>query len=359
MRHSTVQWLRLIVIAALLIAVLPVAALAQDGTAQGEVVAEGFNGPMGVLVGSAGDIWVVDSGTGGDEQLEGTDPAGNAVTASMGMTARLVRISGQDGTQTDVATLPSVLTGTEAEGGSRLAQLRGITYVTGPGWHPTMMPSTAEEPLPLTGSLLRITPQGEAVVAVPLWQYELSDDVDNELDNNPYGLTVTDDGALLVADAGANALYRVNPASRRARLLASFEPLPGAFPNPKYGNEMLTDPVPTGVAVRDGVIYVGFLSGAPYLPGSAKVVTVAEDGTVTDYATGLTMLTDLSVGPDGELYAVQFAVTDEQGPTPNSGALVRVAKGAGSRSRLPSHSTTVAMPLSLPTALAHPARVKC
>ena len=262
---------------------------------QGEVVAEGFNGPMGVLVDSAGDVWVVDSGTGGDEQnLKALMRKAMPVTGSMGMTSRVVRISGVDGTQSDVATLPSLSTGTEAEGGSRLAELRGITYVTGPGWHPTMIPSTTEEPLPLTGSLLRITTQGEAVVAVPLWQYEQSNDVDNQLDNHPYGLTATGDGALLVADAGANALYRVNPASRRAKLLAAFEPLPGAFPNPKYNNEMLTDPVPTGVTIRDGVIYVGFLSGVPYLPGSAKVVTVAEDGTVADYATGLTMFTDLA-----------------------------------------------------------------
>ena len=49
------------------------------------------------------------------------------MTATLGMSARVVQISGADGTQTDVATLPSINLGTEAEGGSRLAQLRGIT----------------------------------------------------------------------------------------------------------------------------------------------------------------------------------------------------------------------------------------
>lgn len=334
MRSHSLQWLRLLLIAVLLLAAFPVAALAQgdgsEGAMQGEVVAEGFNGPMGVLVDSSGDIWVVDSGTGGDQTMEGTTPDGQPVTASMGMTSRVVKVSGADGSQTEIATLPSINTGLESEGGSRLAVLRGITYVTAPGWHPTMAPSTAEEPLPLTGGILRVSPSGEAVEAVPMWQYEKNNDTDNELDNHPYGLMATDDGALLMTDAGGNALYRVNPASHRAKLLATFDPLPGVFPNPKYNNEMLTDAVPTGVAMRDGVIYVGFLSGAPFLPGNAKVVTVADDGTVADYATGLTMLTDLRTGPDGELYAVQFGMANEQGFVPNSGALLRIKEGDAS-----------------------------
>ena len=348
MHGRSLQWLRLVLIAALLLVALPTAVLAQDagtaGSMQGEVVAEGLNGPMGILVDSAGDIWVVDSGTGGDDIVEGIGFDGQPMTATMGMSSRVVRISGVDGTQTDVATLPSVNLGVEAEGGSRLAELRGITYVTAPGWHPGMVPSTAEEPLPLTGGILRITPSGEAVEAVPMWQYELNNDTDNELDNHPYGLHATDDGALLMTDAGGNSLYRVNPASRRAKLLATFDPLPGVFPNPKYNNEMLTDAVPTGVTVRDGVIYVGFLSGAPFLPGSAKVVSVDADGTVTDYASGLTMLTDLRTGPDGELYAVQFGMANETGFVPDSGALLRIQEGEASE--------VLASGLSFPTSLA-------
>lgn len=54
MRNRYWQWLRLAAIAALLLAALPATVSAQDtgaaGAAQGEVVAEGFNGPMGVLV---------------------------------------------------------------------------------------------------------------------------------------------------------------------------------------------------------------------------------------------------------------------------------------------------------------------
>jgi sugar lactone lactonase YvrE len=42
------------------------------------------------------------------------------------------------------------------------------------------------------------------------------------------------------------------------------------------------------------------------------------------------MLTDLRMGPDGNLYAVQFGLFTEQGPQPNSGAIVRVQEGDAS-----------------------------
>ena len=86
-----------------------------------------------------------------------------------------------------------------------------------------------------------------------------------------------------------------------------FDPLPGVFPRPDYDDEMLTDAVPTAVTIgSDGEIYVSLLSGAPFIPGNAKVMKVGVDGTTSDYATGLTMLTDLRTGPDGNLYAVEL-----------------------------------------------------
>src|SRR5690606_27664183 len=60
------------------------------------------------------------------------------------------------------------------------------------------------------------------------------------------------------------------------------------------------------------------------------VMKVGHMGATSEYATGLTMLTDIARGPDGEFYAVQFAEFTDQGPTPNSGAIVRIVEGEGS-----------------------------
>ncbi len=134
-----------------------------------------------------------------------------------------------------------------------------------------------------------------------------------------------------MADAGVNDLLKVDPTTGETELVAVFAGLPGPFPNPARGDAMEVDPVPTGIAFdADGNAYVSLLSGFPFVPGSAKVLAVDASGNVSDYATGLTMLTDLRSAPDGQLYAVQFGIFGEQGPTPNSGAVIRIQEGDAS-----------------------------
>ena len=105
---STVVVLALVAVLAL----VPLAGLAhaQGG---GTTVASGFNGPMGVLVDAEGAVWVIDSGTGGDQEIPFVNPQTmEPVTGEFGQTARVVRVS-QDGEQTVVANLPSMVAGME------------------------------------------------------------------------------------------------------------------------------------------------------------------------------------------------------------------------------------------------------
>jgi len=305
-----------------LLALLPLAA-AQGG----EVIAGGLNGPMGVLVALDGSVWVVDSGTGGDQAVEILDPeSGETITAQIGNTSRVLQIHA-DGSQTVAATLPSVLTGEEAGGGSRLARLGINLYVTSGGWEEANGP----EPLPMMAVVARVK-NGEATAVASTWSLERDENPDGFiLDSHPYAITGGPDGNLYVGDAGGNALLRVNPRSGKVEVVAVFDGIPSPLPNPARNGRQESDPVPTGVVVdRDFNIYLSLLPGFPFLPGSAKVVKVSPDGSVSDFATGLTFLTDLRQGPDGKLYAVQMAVFGEQGPTPNSGALVRIDRDGNS-----------------------------
>lgn len=289
----------------------------------GDIIAEGITGPQGLYVDAEGNVYVVDGGVGGEETITAVSPeTGEAVEAGFGLTSQITKIA-PDGTIEVVATLPSVLLGEEASGAARVTDIDGVLYATVGAWQEAM---GAEVTAPLFAQVVRVE-DGQGVTVADAWTFEAENNPDGtgNLETHPYGIATGPDGMLYVADAGANTLLRVDPSTGEIELVATFEALPGVFPDPFRDGALLTDPVPTAVAFgHDGTIYVSLLSGAPFLPGSAKIVTVAEDGTVTDYATGLTMVTDLKVAPDGLVYATQFGMFTETGPVFNSGSVVRI-----------------------------------
>jgi uncharacterized protein GlcG (DUF336 family) len=304
-------------------------AIAQDAPAAGiidVVLAEGFNGPQGVLVEEDGSVLVIDSGVGGAEEINiFSTQMMTETTATFGQTARIVRVL-EDGAQEDVAALPSLLVGGEGIGGGRLARLDGVLYAT-VGQYSS---DPEDEGIPDFTAVVAIDEDGTVTTVANLWDFERENNPDGTslYDSHPYGITPGPDGALYVADAGANDILRVDPESGEVSLVAVLDPLPGVFPSETRGGELLADPVPTAILFDDeGNAYVSYLSGAPFIPGSAGVKMIASDGTVSDYATGLTMLTDIRWGPDGNMYGVQFGQFTDQGPVPNSGSVVRINGG--------------------------------
>lgn len=295
----------------------------------GEVLATGLNLPQGVLVDPDGNVWVIDSGVGGEDEIMFMAPgATEAVPSPLGNTARVIMVS-PDGEQTVFATLPSVVVGMEVLGGARLALLDGTLYATSGQWLEANGPDRAE----FMGAVVSFGEEGAVNETANTYDFELESNPDGfVVDSHPYGLAASPDGWLWVADAGANTVIRINPETGDTELVAAIEGMAGPFPNPARGDAMEVDPVPTGIVFdADGNAYISLLSGFPFLTGSTKVIRIsAEDMSVEDYATGLTMLTDLRMGPDGTMYAIQIAEFGEQGPVPNSGALVRIVEGDAS-----------------------------
>lgn len=325
-------WNRRVVIVLLVLSLLAAglvgAVMAQEGDGTGVVVAEGFNSPQGILVTRNGSIWVIDSGVGGINEASAVDPnTGEVVTAKVGNTSRVIQVSA-DGKQTEISKLPSVVAGTDTTGGGRLAILNGALYATSGVW----VAAASEEALPNSAAILEVR-QGDVKEVARTWPSEKANNPDGHVvESHPYGLAAGSDGMLYVADAGANTLLKVDPATGTVTLITVFDGIPSPIPNPGRGGALESDPVPTGITFgTDGTIYVSLLSGFPFLPGASKVVAVnPANGEVSDYATGLTMLTDLRTGPDGELYAVQLGVFTDQGPVENSGAILRIREGEAS-----------------------------
>lgn len=86
--------------------------------------------------------------------------------------------------------------------------------------------------------------------------------------------------------------------------------------------------IPTGLAqTDDGLPYVATFTGAPFAPGSARVLRIKSDGSTESVWSNLTMVTDLAFGPGGVYYALEMASGYDQergGPVPSSGRLMRL-----------------------------------
>ena len=86
------------------------------------------------------------------------------------------------------------------------------------------------------------------------------------------------------------------------------------------------NPVPDTVAIGpDGDIYVGTLSGFPFKAGSARIERWS-NGKLKQKYEGLTMVTDVLVTKEGDIYATQYAEFGDKGPKPLSGKVVKVGK---------------------------------
>jgi sugar lactone lactonase YvrE len=299
-------------------------AFAQTG---GTVVATGLMSPRGVTVGPDGSVYVAEAGSGGPMTVTEGE-----TSARLGFTGQVSKVA-PDGSKSVVAGgLPSVIGGEEGAG------LHDLVYANGALWGVVGTVSEGKLNLPGEDALLRIDPStGMSQTVASFYPYEAQHNPGGfAVDSNASGLTLGPDGMVYVADAGANTIYRVNPADGALAPVAVIPgiPVPAAMAppggNPERGGANELDPVPTGVAFGpDGNLYVSLLSGGPFPPGAAKVLQVTMDGKVSDAAPGLTMLTDIKLGPDGAWYVVEFGRFDLQsnppGFAPNSGDIVRLS----------------------------------
>ncbi len=293
-------------------------------------VAGNLVNPRYLTIAPDGSLYVSEAGTGGDELLYMPSP--EAATPEMGtpqpaqpvgnrgFTGRVSKIA-PDGTVMEIATgFPSYnVEEPVGPAGIAFANEKLWLAIGGAG------PGTAFlDPLPNENTVVVIDPVAGTVTPIAdIGAYERANNPHPAaVDSNLYGLAVGADGTLYVADAGGNTIYAVNPESGDLKVVAVLNDIPS--PPGTQGPPML-EPVPTGVAINpSGGLFVGLLSGGPFPPGAAKVLAIAPDGTVSDAATGLTMVVDVAVGPDGNLYASQISLNFLSQP-PALGNVVRIA----------------------------------
>lgn len=293
-----------------------------------EVIASGLANPRGLNFGPEGGLYVAEAGTGG------TGPCivnSNNQFVCYGQTGAVTRITLGGPKARLVVGLPSLAAPPGATGAGAGAlgphdvdfQGRGNGFVTiGAALDPARRFEDAAHPEfaavgANVGRLVRFQPNGRWSFAEDLSAFELKNPDEGGVDSNPYGLLALP-GRQVFTDAGGNSLNAVAANGSISNL--------AVFPNRTVGTATF-QAVPTGVALGpDGQLYVGQLTGFPFLLGQANVYRVPANGGKPEvFASGFTKIIDLTFGSDGSLYVLQISSTGGAPPQGGSGSLIRVA----------------------------------
>ncbi len=199
----------------------------------------------------------------------------------------------------------------------------GDIHLVAQGWTPVNSDAS-----PLDHALVAIDSAGEVrVISSDFW--------------NPFDFIVAG-GTYYVIDAARNSVERVQADGRKntiitfRRMREATTALRSLSPTEfAEGNSYEVDAVPTGIALRDGRLYVALFGGFPFLAGAGKILSIPEAGgalTPRLEFKGLNAPVDIAFDSDGELVVLEHGTYDQkEGFQKGSGRLLRLDKTTGHR----------------------------
>lgn len=259
-----------------------------------QTIASNLVSPIGMSVDGSGQAWISLSGTGKNDAQ--------------------VALVTTDGKVSPVLTgLTSVFANGETQGVGHVLYHEGTLYaLDGAAGKLYTLDVSAFKPgdTPYAASNLSAENIGAFVLAQKLT---------TPLNTNLYNLTVGPDNNIYLVDSGANAVIKRDS---KTRVLSVFAKLPNV--------NAATEAVPTGIVYDGSNFLISGLSGAPFIPGSTKIYLVSNAGVVSDYQTGFTTLTDITLSANNKPLVVeygQFSLTPPNiGFTPKTGRVADAAK---------------------------------
>lgn len=281
-------------------------------------VAQGLWNPADLAIGPDGTIYIAENGIAGGGGEPGTmatpGPDGTPVMSAPMLVPAQISAVAPDGTQ---AVLTSEI------GGVGIGVYDGEVFVAqgggsvGTGFTPLAAENTV--------SAFNLSTQEVRVVA-SLGPYEVEHNPDG-LDVNPnlYGMTIAEDGTIFQIDAGGNTIYTIDAKTGEFALFAvvpNLTDLTGATPTAEEQAMQPgpRQPVPTSVVLDPGGTVTVTLLGENW--SGPSILNFAADGSShTDGISGLSMIVNSALGPDGLLYVSQLTADIATGAP---GAVLRI-----------------------------------
>jgi hypothetical protein len=314
-------------------------------------IASGLRNARGITFGPDGNIYVGETGLGGNGSCQGSPSTGGEPICA-GDTGSVTKISA-NGQQSRIFTgfdslalQPSqqqgsgpqdlkfdafgnayLLAGYAGNPGNRDTELNAVARnVTFPPLQNIIAPLVPADQVlntPSLGKLYKADLNTQELVEIfDFAKYELFNNPDGgDVISNPYALAIRGETAY-VADGGGNTVYSVKldgsgvealPVPTQLVNNPEYPPIspnlpPGVVPDGGAPAQIELQSVPTGITVGpDGNVYFGEYTGFPYPEGTARIFRINDDNEIEVFAEGFTHITDLTFDQEGNLLVLQFS----------------------------------------------------